>query len=137
MAGPRDQDLRLRVQVSASHDLPLALLILIVQHVMHLVVDHVIAELVALRARELATHVAIARHPARLALIVQFRRKRRSIARLQRGAVPIGARLYARIKYSLPVDTTIVVHDQGRRLLAGGKIQQFTHLNVLITVLTL
>ena len=40
----------MRVQISATHDLSLLLHLRVVQHMVHLVVDHVVAELFAVRA---------------------------------------------------------------------------------------
>ena len=50
----------LGVEVATAHDRPLPLLLLVVQHVVHLVVDHVVAELLAFGALVLLTSSAMA-----------------------------------------------------------------------------
>ena len=57
----RDHELSLRVQIATSHDLALLALLLIVKHVVHLVVDHVVAELFSLGTAEFSTDASVDR----------------------------------------------------------------------------
>ena len=50
MARLRDHQFGLGAQIAAAIDLPLLFLAFVVEHVVHLVVDHVVAELFAVRA---------------------------------------------------------------------------------------
>ena len=62
----------MRVQISATHDLSLLLHLRVVQHMVHLVVDHVVAELVALRALVLLTLSPAEGDPTRMACLLLF-----------------------------------------------------------------
>ena len=73
LAGLSDHDLCLCVEIPTSHYLAFALLACIVQHVMHLIVDHIITELITLRTRKLPTDLAVARDYASFALVMKLR----------------------------------------------------------------
>ena len=51
-----DHQFGLCVEVATAVDLALSLLAFIVQHMMHFVVDHIVAEFLSLRALELSAH---------------------------------------------------------------------------------
>ena len=88
-----DQQLCLRVQISATHDLSLLLHLLVVQHVVHLVVDHVVAELIALRALVLLALSPAEGDPTRMTCLLLFSlREDRLRARLHQTSVPHRAR---------------------------------------------
>ena len=88
-----DQQFCLCVQISAAHDLSLLLHLRVVQHMMHLVVYHVVAELVPLRALVLLTLSPAEGDPTFLTCLILFsRRKDRLRARLHQTSVPLRAR---------------------------------------------
>lgn len=87
----RNHQFRLGIQVATAHYLSLLFLALIVEHMMHLVVDHVVSELFLITVVVLVTGFATERPLASFTGLVATRRKNRSVAWVNRWSIAHGA----------------------------------------------
>jgi len=97
----RNHQFRLGIQVATAHYLSLLFLALIVEHMMHLVVDHVVSELFLIAVVVLVAVLATKRSLASFTGLVPTRRKNWSVAWINRRNIAHGARPDLRIQVIL------------------------------------